>query len=58
MLPDMQRIIVGRFRSRSDAEGHLQRLRRLIPDASFIVVFDLQPNLEAPATGEEVTIRG
>ncbi len=24
LLPNMQRIVVGRFRTRSDAEGHLQ----------------------------------
>jgi hypothetical protein len=38
----MQRVIVARFRSRSDADGHLQRLRQLIPDACFILVFDHQ----------------
>ncbi|AFY34457.1 hypothetical protein [Calothrix sp. PCC 7507] len=42
LLPDMQRVTVARFRTRSDAEGHLQRLRQLIPDASFKVVFDCQ----------------
>ncbi|MBD2212632.1 hypothetical protein H6G27_22550 [Nostoc linckia FACHB-104] len=33
---------VARFCTRSDADGHLQRLRQLIPDASFMVVFDCQ----------------
>ncbi|MBD2200289.1 MULTISPECIES: SPOR domain-containing protein [Calothrix] len=42
LLPDMQRVTVARFRTRSDADGHLQRLRQLIPDASFMVVFDYQ----------------
>ena len=42
LLPDMQRVTVARFRTRSDADGHLQRLRQLIPDASFMVVFDCQ----------------
>jgi hypothetical protein len=60
LLPNMQQIIVGRFRRRSDADGHLQCLRQLIPNASFVVVFDSQPNVEA-ATGstertEEVAI--
>ena len=41
----MQRTIVGRFRSRSDADGNLQCLRQLIPHASFLVVFDCQPDL-------------
>lgn len=60
LLPNMQRTIVGRFRSRSDADGHLQCLRQLIPHASFVVVFDLQPDIEpatvSPASTEEVTI--
>ncbi|MGI2904689.1 hypothetical protein [Tolypothrix sp. VBCCA 56010] len=42
LLPNMQRVIVARFRSRSDAEGHMQLLRQLIPDACFVVVFDCQ----------------
>ena len=42
LLPDIQRVIVARFRSRSDADDHLQRLRQLIPDACFVVVFDCQ----------------
>jgi len=60
LLPNMQRTIVGRFRSRSDADGHLQCLRQLIPHASFVVVFDLQPDIEpatdSSATPEEVVI--
>jgi hypothetical protein len=57
LLPKMQRIIVARFRNRSDAEGHVQRLRQLIPHASFIVVFDPPVKLEVPAE-EKVAIRG
>lgn len=60
LLPNRQRTIVGRFRSRSDADGHLQCLRQLMPHASFVVVFDCQPDVEAvtvsPASTEEVTI--
>ncbi|NEP24183.1 MAG: SPOR domain-containing protein [Moorea sp. SIO1F2] len=41
LLPKMQRVVVGRFRNRSDAEGHLKALKRLMPDAEFIIVFDL-----------------
>ena len=40
-LPNMQRITVARLRNRSDAEGHLAILRRLIPHAEFVIVFDL-----------------
>lgn len=54
LLPNMQRIIVGRFRSRVDAEGHLQRLHQLIPHASFLVVFDCQREIE-PMTAEVIT---
>lgn len=42
LLPNMQRAVVGRFRKRSDAEGHLQVLQRLIPNAEMIVVFDVE----------------
>jgi hypothetical protein len=40
LLPGMQRILVGRFRSRSDADGHLKVLRSQIPRAEFVVMFD------------------
>ncbi|MCC5634729.1 hypothetical protein LC593_02470 [Nostoc sp. CHAB 5844] len=40
LFPDMQRVTVARFRSRSDADGHVQSLRQLLPDANFVVVFD------------------
>ena len=60
LLPNMQQIIVGRFRSRSDADGHLQCLRQLIPHASFVVVFDLEPDIEpatnSPISTEEVVV--
>lgn len=55
LLPNMQRIIVCRFRSRSDADGHLQRLRHLMPDATFVVVFDLQANLEPKKVSSATT---
>jgi hypothetical protein len=42
LLPNMQRVVVGQFRKRSDAEGHLQALRRLLPDAQLIIVFDVE----------------
>lgn len=42
LLPDVQRVTVARFCSRSDADGHLQILRKLMPDARFTVVFDSQ----------------
>ncbi|MGQ4647000.1 hypothetical protein [Lyngbya aestuarii] len=45
-LANMQRQVVGRFRNRSDAEGHLQVLSRLVANATYIIVFD--PPLEPP----------
>jgi hypothetical protein len=40
LLPKMQRVTVARRCTASDAEGYCQILRRLEPDAKFIVVFD------------------
>jgi hypothetical protein len=42
LLPDTQQEIAARFRSRSDADGHLQLLRKLTPSANFLLVFDCQ----------------
>ncbi|MFL9458941.1 hypothetical protein AB0758_49205 [Tolypothrix bouteillei VB521301_2] len=39
-----ERTVVARHRSRSDAEGHLVILRRLMPEAEFRVVFDAEQN--------------
>ena len=41
LLPTQQWIIVARFRSSSDADGHFQFLRQTIPHVKFHVVFDL-----------------
>ncbi|MEH2314556.1 MAG: hypothetical protein V7K35_24855 [Nostoc sp.] len=40
LFPNMQNQIVARFRRRSDAEAHLQVLRRLIPSVSFTLIFN------------------
>lgn len=40
LLPKMQHKIVARCRTRSDADGHLQILRRLMPDVEFTIMFD------------------
>ena len=39
-LPNLQNAIVGRFRSQSNAEGHLRCLRRLFPSGRFVICFD------------------
>jgi hypothetical protein len=40
-VSDVQPQIVGRFRRRSDAEGHLQVLKRMIPNVSYEIMFDI-----------------
>lgn len=42
-FPNMQHRIVCRLRNRSDAEGHLQILRRLMPTLTFTIIFDITP---------------
>ncbi|NEO11288.1 MULTISPECIES: hypothetical protein [unclassified Moorena] len=46
LLPKMQRVVVGRFRNRSDAEGHMEALKRLMPDGKFIIVFDIGQDID------------
>ena len=46
LRPNMQRVIVGQYRNRSDADGHLQIIRRLMPNAEFVVMFN--PDLPQP----------
>jgi hypothetical protein len=40
-LPSLQWLIIARYRSRSDADGHLLLLRQRVPNLQFKVVFDL-----------------
>jgi hypothetical protein len=39
-LPRMQRVVVGRFRRRNEAEEFLSVLRRSNPDCTYYIVFD------------------
>ncbi|MEG4426161.1 MULTISPECIES: hypothetical protein [unclassified Microcoleus] len=39
-LPNMQRLVVARFHRRGDAEGYIQILRGLLPQAKHAIVFD------------------
>ncbi|MBW4658173.1 MAG: hypothetical protein KME15_05830 [Drouetiella hepatica Uher 2000/2452] len=41
-LPNAQVLIAARFRKRNEAEEYLIRLRRLVPDGIFEIVFDLE----------------
>lgn len=40
LLPKAQRITIARFRHRSAAEEHLKALRRLMPNAIFVILFE------------------
>jgi hypothetical protein len=39
-LPQMQRIVVARFRNRNDAEAHLNALKQMNPTLDHAIVFD------------------
>jgi len=42
LLPNnLQWVIIARYRNRSDADGHLQLLRRRVPQIRFEVIWDL-----------------
>ncbi|MFB8790114.1 MAG: hypothetical protein U7123_14965 [Potamolinea sp.] len=40
-FPDMRSKIIGRFRRRVDAEGHLQVLKQMMPTVGFEIIFDV-----------------
>ncbi len=40
LMPNMQRAVLTRFRTRSDADGHMKFLRTHSPQSRFQVVFD------------------
>lgn len=42
-LPSLKWIIIARYRSRSDANGHYLLLRQRVPNLPVKVVFDLLP---------------
>jgi hypothetical protein len=39
---EQEKVIIARFRTRSDADGYMQHLRQVVPDATFQVIFDCQ----------------
>ncbi len=39
--PNLQWIIIARYKSRSDADGHLLLLRQRVPNVEVKVVFDV-----------------
>jgi hypothetical protein len=42
IVSEREKVIVSRFRSRSDAEGYIQHIRQMIPDTVFELFFDCQ----------------
>ncbi|NJL40559.1 MAG: hypothetical protein HC899_30305 [Leptolyngbyaceae cyanobacterium SM1_4_3] len=50
-FPSAHTLVVARFRRRSDAEAQLRALQRLIPAASFCVVFDAGQYSDGSGTG-------
>jgi hypothetical protein len=51
-LPNLKWVIVARYRSRSDADGHLLLLRLRVPNLQFKVVFDLLDCAEHSVRGD------
>lgn len=46
LLSNCQRLIVERFRRRSEAENYLRVLQRLQPQAKYTIVFEMEPEIE------------
>ncbi|MDX2215376.1 MAG: hypothetical protein SFY66_19085 [Oculatellaceae cyanobacterium bins.114] len=44
LLPNLEPLVVARFRTRSDADGYLNSLRNRMPNAQFVVTFAPQPS--------------
>jgi hypothetical protein len=49
LLPDMQRVVIARFRRRSDAEAHLKVLRRIETTFQYVIIFEALPENGVPA---------
>ncbi|EGJ29868.1 hypothetical protein LYNGBM3L_58990 [Moorena producens 3L] len=42
----MPPVVFARFRNCYDAKGYLQTLKQLVPDAKFLIVFDISVPIE------------
>ncbi|MBD0337488.1 MAG: hypothetical protein ICV62_18530 [Cyanobacteria bacterium Co-bin13] len=40
LLPNMQCITDARFRRRNDADAHVRVLRRLVPEGTYVILFE------------------
>lgn len=56
-LPQMQRLVIARFRRRNEAEAHLKALQRLTPDITYLIIFDPPDDRPSPATHERLNNR-
>ncbi|NEO23255.1 MAG: hypothetical protein F6K53_28540 [Moorea sp. SIO4A1] len=41
LLPPMPPVVFPRFRNCCDAKGYSQTLKQLVPDAKFLIIFDI-----------------
>nr|WP_293023074.1 MULTISPECIES: hypothetical protein [unclassified Moorena] len=41
LLPPMPPVVFARFRNCCDAKGYSQTLKQLVPDAKFLIIFDI-----------------
>ncbi|HEY9903892.1 MAG TPA: hypothetical protein V6D43_15950 [Candidatus Sericytochromatia bacterium] len=57
-VSNVQVRIVGRFRRRSDAEGHLQVLKRMIPNVPFEIMFDMATEYTEDLTPQQGSLVG
>lgn len=42
LMPNKQLVIVARYRSRSDADGHLPFFKQRSPEGNFVIIVDKQ----------------
>lgn len=43
LLPNMQRVIIGRFPKRTEAEAHQRLLQQMLPHLRYAIVFEVPP---------------
>ncbi|NEP35419.1 hypothetical protein [Moorena sp. SIO3B2] len=46
LLPPMPPVVFARFPNCYDAKGYLQTLKQLVPDARFLIIFDISVPME------------
>ncbi|NEO11886.1 MULTISPECIES: hypothetical protein [unclassified Moorena] len=46
LLPPMPPVVFARFRNCCDAKAYSQTLKQLVPDAKFLIIFDISLPME------------